>query len=108
MTKIELLKEWQEKTEKDIPSGLSMVKHDTLLNCLCKVIAEELAAGGEVPLPHIGKLQVRDVAARTGRNPKTGEKVQVAAKYVPHFKAGKEMRERIDLSGTKPPVKLAA
>ena len=93
MTKIELLKEWQEKTEKDIPSGLSMVKHDTLLNCLCKVIAEELAAGGEVPLPHIGKLQVRDVAARTGRNPKTGEPVEIPAKRKAVLVAGKELKE---------------
>ncbi|HWA37423.1 MAG TPA: HU family DNA-binding protein, partial [Burkholderiales bacterium] len=33
---------------------------------------------------------------RTGRNPKSGEKVQVPEKYVPHFKAGKELRERVD------------
>ncbi|MEO8443064.1 MAG: HU family DNA-binding protein, partial [Betaproteobacteria bacterium] len=33
---------------------------------------------------------------RTGRNPKSGDKVQVPAKYVPHFKAGKELRERVD------------
>jgi integration host factor subunit beta len=33
---------------------------------------------------------------RVGRNPKSGEKVQVPAKYVPHFKAGKELRERVD------------
>ena len=34
--------------------------------------------------------------ARLGRNPKSGERVQVAAKYVPHFKAGKELRDRVD------------
>ena len=93
MTKNELLRAWQEKTEKDIPSGLSMVKHDTLLNCLCKVIADELARGGEVPLPHIGKLQVRDVAARTGRNPKTGEPVEIPAKRKAVLVAGKELKE---------------
>ena len=93
MTKNELLRAWQEKTEKDIPSGLSMVKHDTLLNCLCKVVADELAAGGEVPLPHIGKLQVRDVAARTGRNPKTGEPVEIPAKRKAVLVAGKELKE---------------
>ena len=80
MTKSELLKEWQEEASKYIPGGLSMVKLDTLLNCLCKVIADELAAGGEVPLPHIGKLKVRDVAARTGRNPATGEPMEIPAK----------------------------
>ena len=93
MTKNELLRAWQEKTEKDIPSGLSMVKHDTLLNCLCKVIADELAAGGEVPLPHIGKLQGRDVAARTGRNPKTGAPVEIPAKRKAVLVAGKELKE---------------
>jgi len=35
-------------------------------------------------------------SAGTGRNPKSGDKVQVPAKYVPHFKAGKELRERVD------------
>ena len=93
MTKNELLRAWQEKTEKDIPSGLSMVKHDTLLNCLCKVIADELARGGEVPLPHIGKLQGRDVAARTGRNPKTGAPVEIPAKRKAVLVAGKELKE---------------
>ena len=98
MTKNELLRAWQEKTEKDIPSGLSMVKHDTLLNCLCKVVADELAAGGEVPLPHIGKLQVRDVAARTGRNPKTGEEIPITARRVVTFHASQKLKGEVELS----------
>ena len=95
MTKNELLRAWQEKTEKDIPSGLSMVKHDTLLNCLCKVVADELAAGGEVPLPHIGKLQVRDVAARTGRNPATGEPIEIPAKRKVALVVAKAMKDTL-------------
>lgn len=80
MNKIELLKEWQEEASKHIPGGLSMAKHDVLLNSLCKVIADELAAGGEVPLPHIGKIKVRDMPARDGRNPRTGEAISIPAK----------------------------
>lgn len=95
MTKNELLKVWQEKAEKHIPGGLSMVKHDTLLNCLCKVIADELARGGEVPLPHIGKLKVRDVAARTGRNPATGEPMEIPAKRKVSLVVGQAMKDAL-------------
>ena len=95
MTKGELLKEWQEEASKYIPGGLSMVKHDALLNSLCKVIAEELAAGGEVPLPHIGKLQVRDVAARTGRNPATGEPIEIPAKRKVALVVAKAMKDTL-------------
>ena len=93
MTKSKLLQAWREEAEKHIPGGLSMAKHEALLNSLCKVVADELAAGGEVPLPHIGKLQVRDVAARTGRNPKTGEPVEIPAKRKAVLVAGKELKE---------------
>ena len=89
MTKSELLKEWQEEASKHIPGGLSMVKHDA------KVIAAELAAGGEVPLPHIGKLKVRDVAARAGRNPATGEPVQIPAKRKVALVVAKEMKDAV-------------
>ena len=95
MTKSELLKEWQEEASKHIPGGLSMVKHDALLNTLCKVIAAELAAGGEVPLPHIGKLQVRDVAARTGRNPATGEPIEIPAKRKVALVVGQAMKDAL-------------
>ena len=93
MKKIELLKEWREETEKYASTGLSMTTHDMLLNCLCKVIADELAAGGEVPLPHIGKLKVRDVAARTGRNPQTGEPVEIPAKRKVALVVAKAMKD---------------
>jgi integration host factor subunit beta len=46
--------------------------------------------------------------ARTGRNPKSGEKVQVPPKYAPHFKAGKELRERVEQSIKPEKIKKAA
>ncbi len=71
-------------------------------------IGQSLARGDRVEIRGFGSFDLNYRPARTGRNPKTGDKVQVSAKYVPHFKSGKEMRERIGQPGTKPPVKLAA
>ena len=95
VTKNELLKQWQEEAWKSIPGGLSMAKHEVLLASLCKVIADELAKGGEVPLPHIGKLKVREVAARTGRNPKTGEALDIPAKRKAVLVPGVTMKDAL-------------
>ena len=63
-----------------------------------KVILEALSAalsrGGRVEIRGFGSFGLNYRPPRQGRNPKTGEKVKVPAKYVPHFKAGKELRER--------------
>ena len=59
-------------------------------------ISLSLTKGDRVEIRGFGSFDLNYRPPRTGRNPKTGEKVQVAAKRVPHFKAGKEMRERID------------
>lgn len=59
-------------------------------------IAKRLAEGGRVELRGFGAFSTRERAARTGRNPRTGEMVEVPAKRVPYFKPGKEMRERLN------------
>ena len=59
-------------------------------------ISARLAEGGRVELRGFGTFSTRDRDARTGRNPRTGETVDVPAKRVPYFKAGKEMRERLN------------
>ncbi len=59
-------------------------------------MAEVLAHGGRIEIRGFGSFSLNYRPPRTGRNPKTGEKVHVPAKYVPHFKAGKELRERVD------------
>ena len=59
-------------------------------------IAKRLAEGGRVELRGFGAFSTREREARTGRNPRTGEAVSVAAKRVPYFKAGKEIRERLN------------
>lgn len=55
-----------------------------------------LEAGGRVELRGFGAFSVRSRSARPGRNPRTGEAVQVRAKHVPFFKSGKELRARLN------------
>ena len=59
-------------------------------------MAATLASGGRIEIRGFGSFALNYRPPRTGRNPKSGDKVQVPAKYVPHFKAGKELRERVD------------
>ncbi|MEC9068227.1 integration host factor subunit beta [Pelagerythrobacter marinus] len=59
-------------------------------------IATRLAEGGRVELRGFGAFSTRERKARVGRNPRTGEPVDVPAKRVPYFKPGKEMRERLN------------
>ena len=59
-------------------------------------ITRQLAEGGRVELRGFGAFSTRTRDARQGRNPRTGEPVQVAAKRVPFFKAGKEVRELLN------------
>ena len=59
-------------------------------------ITQRLAEGGRVELRGFGTFSTREREARTGRNPRTGETVDVPAKRVPYFKPGKEMRERLN------------
>lgn len=59
-------------------------------------ISNRLAEGGRVELRGFGAFSTRDRDARKGRNPRTGEGVDVPAKRVPYFKPGKEMRARLN------------
>ncbi|TXT25634.1 MAG: integration host factor subunit beta [Gallionellaceae bacterium] len=59
-------------------------------------LSGNLARGGRIEIRGFGSFSLNYRPPRIGRNPKSGEKVQVPAKHVPHFKAGKELRERVD------------
>lgn len=59
-------------------------------------ITKRLADGGRVELRGFGAFSTRERDAREGRNPRTGDKVEVPAKRVPYFKPGKEMRQRLN------------
>ena len=60
-------------------------------------ISEQLASGGRVELRGFGAFSTRGRDARVGRNPRTGESVDIDAKRVPYFKPGKEMRARLNV-----------
>lgn len=62
---------------------------------LLDALSSTLSRGGRVEIRGFGSFGLNYRPPRQGRNPKTGEKVKVPAKYVPHFKAGKELRERV-------------
>ena len=65
-------------------------------------ITAALWRGDRVELRGFGAFSVKRRPARIGRNPRTGEAVQVAEKYVPFFKTGKELRERLNEGGLAP------
>ena len=69
---------------------------EKIVNCFFDTIADALARGDRVELRGFGAFSVRHRGKRKGRNPRTGESVEVDAKNVPFFKMGKGMRERLN------------
>jgi integration host factor subunit beta len=69
---------------------------DTIVRTIFETITEKLADGGRVELRGFGSFSVRHRDPRRGRNPRSGESVDVEAKSVPFFKAGKALRERLN------------
>ncbi|HEY9080550.1 integration host factor subunit beta [Magnetovibrio sp.] len=60
-------------------------------------ITDALAQGDRVELRGFGAFSVKERGSRTGRNPRTGEAVEVPAKYIPYFKTGKQLREKLNM-----------
>lgn len=63
-------------------------------------MSAELASGNRIEIRGFGSFSLHFRAARIGRNPKSGDAVALAGKHVPHFKPGKELRERVDSAGS--------
>ncbi|MCL1939564.1 MAG: HU family DNA-binding protein [Desulfovibrionaceae bacterium] len=89
MTKAELIKAFKEAT------GLPGAQAEEYLNRLGDIMAAELLGGGEVPLPHIGKLVLKATAARKGRNPKTGEPLDIPAGKKVGITLSKDFKESL-------------
>ena len=70
-----------------------------IVNAILEEIVAALSRGDRVELRGFGAFSVKNRPARTGRNPRTGEQVTVSEKYVPFFKTGKDMRERLNGGG---------
>lgn len=67
-----------------------------VLEALAEVTKAELLHGCEVTLPGLGKLSVKTSVARKGRNPATGEEIDIAAKNKPHFSAAKALKDALN------------
>ena len=71
---------------------------DYAVKMILDAMTESLANGDRIEIRGFGSFALNYRPPRVGRNPKSGEKVSVPEKYVPHFKAGKELRERVDIA----------
>ena len=96
VTKSELI----EALTKKIPH-LAIKDVELAVKCVIEQMSESLSAGDRIEVRGFGSFSLHHRAPRMGRNPKTGDAVSLTEKYVPHFKPGKELRERVDASRKK-------
>ncbi|KKM10912.1 DNA-binding protein [Clostridiales bacterium PH28_bin88] len=89
MNKTELVSSVAEKAE------ITKKDAEKVVNAVFGSIEDALAKGDKVQLVGFGTFEVRERAARTGRNPKTGEEIDIPATKVPSFKAGKSLRDSV-------------
>jgi len=74
---------------------------------LLEQMSQSLATGNRIEIRGFGSFSLHFRPPRIGRNPKTGESVALAGKYVPHFKPGKELRERVNESAASHTIQEA-
>ena len=89
MTKTDLINAVAEKAE------ISKKDADKAVSAVLSAISDSLIAADKVQLVGFGTFEVRDRAAREGKNPATGEKITIAATKVPAFKAGKALKDAV-------------
>ena len=92
MRKADLVNKIADKT------GISKVDVLVTLETMFKEIKDSMAEGNNLYIRGFGSFSLHHRPPRVGRNPKTGESVSVGSKYVPHFKPGKELKERVNQS----------
>ena len=93
MTKSELIEKLIDKLD-----HLSAKDVEVAIKEILEMMADTLEKGDRIEIRGFGSFSLHYRAPRVGRNPKTGESVELTGKYVPHFKPGKELRERVNLS----------
>ena len=92
MTKSELIESLAQKQEHLAFSDVELSVKEIL-----EQVSQELSRGQRIEIRGFGSFSLHFRPPRVGRNPKTGEAVSLPGKYVPHFKPGKELRERVNL-----------
>src|SRR5438876_1378620 len=96
MTKADLVEEVSRVTE------LTRKDSEVIVDTLFESVIKALKNGDKLEVRGFGSFRVRQRNARVGRNPKTGEKVEVPAKRVPYFKPSKELKDLINDGATAP------
>lgn len=76
--------------------GLTIKKAEMVINTMFNSVEEALVRGERVEIRGFGSFKVKDYDGYQGRNPKTGEIIEVHQKKLPFFKVGKELKERVD------------
>jgi len=71
---------------------------ELVVKCIIEQMSQSLSGGDRIEIRGFGSFSLHYRPPRMGRNPKTGGSVALASKYVPHFKPGKELRERVNQS----------
>jgi len=92
MTKSELIERLMDES-----SSMQSRDVEVAVKELLEYMAQTLQRGERIEIRGFGSFSLHYREPRVGRNPKTGESVQLEGKYVPHFKPGKELRDRVDL-----------
>lgn len=85
-------------------SHLSSKDVELSVKMLLENMSGVLSGGGRIEVRGFGSFSLHHRTARKGRNPKTGDQVSLPPKFVPHFKPGKELRERVNASRNKYPI----
>ncbi len=91
MTKSELIEQLSKKQP-----HLALQDVELAVKCVLEQMAQSLATNERIEVRGFGSFSLHHRKPRIGRNPKTGEAVSLTEKYVPHFKPGKELRDRVD------------
>ncbi len=94
MTKSELIEAIAQKQKQ-----LAQKDIDLAVKTLLEQMAHSLSTGERIEIRGFGSFSLHFRPPRTGRNPKTGDAVSLPAKHVPHFKPGKELRDRVNVEG---------
>lgn len=77
-------------------SGINVIQAEEVVNLIYRKMRDTMVNGGRIEIRGFGSFVVKTYDAYQGRNPKTGEKIDVPPKKLPFFKVGKELKERID------------
>ena len=85
-------------------SHLSSKDVELSVKMLLESMSETLSGGGRIEIRGFGSFSLHHRTARKGRNPKTGDQVDLPPKFVPHFKPGKELRERVNAARNDFPI----